>query len=120
MRHSLKNRVCGRRMRLPSARTKKPDRLFNRQIEDLGDISLPQAVFQHRRLKAPALALLADRGHASHHPEVGVDDARTVARRTRTLGIRAEQSGLHAIRLRERLANWLERIGVRRRIAPPR
>src|SRR5690606_20082504 len=71
-------------------------------------------------LEPPPPAVLAHRRDARHHAEVGVDLAGTVAGRTRTLGVRAEQRGLDAVGLRERLADRLEQIGVRRRVAAPR
>src|SRR5690606_24544623 len=71
-------------------------------------------------LEPPPPAVLAHRRDARHHAEVGVDLAGTVAGRARTLGVRAEQRGLDAVGLRERLADWLEQIGVRRRVAAPR
>src|SRR5919197_278025 len=68
----------------------------------------------------PALAFLADRGDAGHHPEVGVDHPGAVAGRTGALGVGAEQGWLHAVGLREHLADRLQQTGVRRRVAPPR
>ena len=52
--------------------------------------------------------------------EVGVDHPGAVAGRTGALGVGAEQGGLHAVGLRERLADRLQQVGVRRRVAPPR
>src|SRR4029450_8063885 len=39
---------------------------------------------------------------------------------TGTLGVGAEQGGLDAVGLRERVANRIEHTSVRRRVAPPR
>ena len=52
--------------------------------------------------------------------EVGVDDAGAVAVGAGALGVGAEQRRLHAVRLRERLADRVEQAGVRRRVAAPR
>ena len=80
----------------------------------------PKLVLQHRRLEPLPLALLADRGDAGHHRQVGVDDAGAVAGGAGALGVGAEQRRLHAVGLRERLADRVEQSGVRRRVAPPR
>ena len=66
------------------------------------------------------LALLAGGGDAGHHRQVGVDDAGAVAVRAGALGVGAEQRRLHAVRLRERLADRVEQPRVRRRVAAPR
>ena len=52
--------------------------------------------------------------------EVGVDDAGAVAGRAGALGVGAEQRRLHAVGLRERLADRVEQPGVGRRVAAPR
>ena len=79
-----------------------------------------EPVIQHRRLEPPALAVFADRGDAGHHRQVGVDHPGAVAGRTGALGVGAEQRGLDAVGLRERVADRIEQTGVGRRIAPPR
>ena len=79
-----------------------------------------ESVLEHRGVEPLALALLAHGCDGGHHGEVGVDDARAVAARTRALGVRAEQRGLDAVGLRERLADRVEQPGVRRRVAPAR
>ena len=66
------------------------------------------------------LALLAGGGDAGHHRQVGVDDAGAVAVGAGALGVGAEQRRLHAVGLRERLADRVEQSGVRRRVAPSR
>ena len=52
--------------------------------------------------------------------QVGVDRARALARRARALGVGAEQRGLDAVGLGERLADRVEQPGVGRRVGPPR
>ena len=52
--------------------------------------------------------------------EVGVDHAGTVAVGAGALGVGAEQGGLHAVGLGERLADRVEQARVGRRVAPPR
>ena len=47
-----------------------------------------------------------------NHPKVGIDHASAVARRTGALGIGAEQRGVYAVGLRERLADRLQQTGV--------
>src|SRR5437667_1329388 len=54
------------------------------------------------------LALLAGGGDAGHHRQVGVDDAGAVAVGAGALGVGAEQRRLHAVGLRERLADRVE------------
>ena len=84
-------------------------------------MSLPaELVLEHVGLEPLPLALLADGGDAGHHRQVGVDDARAVAVRAGALGVGAEQRGLHAVGLRERLADRVEQAGVGRGVAPPR
>ena len=80
----------------------------------------PKLVLQHLGLEPLPLALLADGGDAGHHRQVGVDDAGAVAVGAGALGVGAEQRRLHAVGLRERLADRVEQSGVRRRVAPPR
>ena len=63
---------------------------------------------------------LAGRRDAGHHPEVGVDDPRAVAGRAGALGVGAEQRGLHAVGLGERLADRFEQARVGRRVAAAR
>ena len=71
-------------------------------------------------LEALAIALLAGRGDAGHHREVGVDHAGAVAVGAGALGVGAEQRRLDAVGLGERLADRLEQAGVGRRVAAPR
>ena len=54
-------------------RGEEADRVRDRQVQHLGDVERAEPVVQHRRLEPPALAVLADRGDASHHRKVGVD-----------------------------------------------
>ena len=51
-------------------------------------------VLQHRRLKPLALALLAGRGDARHHRQVGVDDAGAVAGRAAPSELALNSAGL--------------------------
>ena len=84
-------------------------------------MSLPPSVYSSTDgLEPLALALLAGGGDAGHHRQVGVDDAGAVAVRAGALGVGAEQRRLHAVGLRERLADRVEQPGVGRRVAPPR
>ena len=94
--------------------------LGHRHREHLGDVPAAQRVLQHRRLEPLALALLAGGLDGGHHAQLGVDDAGAVAGRAGALGVGAEQRRLHAVGLRERLADRLEQPGVRRRVAPSR
>ena len=48
-----------------------------------------------------------------HRAKVGVDDTSAVARRAGALGVGAEQGGLDAVGLGERLADRVEQPGVR-------
>ena len=95
-------------------------RLGDGHREHLADVLAAEGVLQHRCLESLPLALLAGGGDAGHHPQVGVDDAGAVAGRAGTLGVGAEQRRLHAVGLRERLADRIEQLGVRRRVAPSR
>ena len=110
--------VRGRRARLAGAEELLG--LGHRHREHLADVAAAEVVVQHRCLEALALALLAGGGDAGHHRQVGVDDAGAVAVRAGALGVGAEQRRLHAVGLRERLADRVEQSGVRRRVAPPR
>ena len=94
--------------------------LGHRHREHLGDVPAAERVLQHRRLEPLALALLAGGLDGGHHAQVGVDDAGAVAGGAGALGVGAEQRRLHAVGLRERLADRVEQPGVRRRVAPPR
>ena len=96
------------------------ERLGDRHGEHLGDVASAQLVLEHRGLEAPALALLARRLDGRHDTELGVDDAGAVARRARALGVGAEERGLDAVGLGERLADRLEQAGVGRRVAAAR
>jgi excinuclease UvrABC ATPase subunit len=79
-----------------------------------------EVVLQHRCLEPLPLALLADGGDAGHHRQVGVDDTGAVAVGAGALGVGTEQRRLHAVGLRERLADRVEQSAVRRRVAAPR
>ena len=94
--------------------------LGHRHREHLGDVPATQRVLQHRSLETLPLALLAGGLDGGHNPQVGVNHAGAVAGRAGALGVGAEQRRLHAVRLRERLADRLEQAGVRRRVAPAR
>ena len=94
--------------------------LGHRHREHLADVAAAEVVVQHRGLEPLPLALLAGGGDAGHHRQVGVDDAGAVAVGAGALGVGAEQRRLHAVGLRERLADRVEQPGVRRRVAPPR
>ena len=93
--------------------------LGHRHREHLADVAAAEVVFQHRCLEPLPLALLAG-GDAGHHRQVGVDDAGAVAVGAGALGVGAEQRRLHAVGLRERLADRVEQSGVGRRVAPSR
>ncbi len=80
----------------------------------------PKCVVQHRGLEPLPVAHLAGGGDAGHHRQVGVDHAGAVAVGAGTFRVGAEQRRLHAVGLRERLADGFEQPGVRRRVAPPR
>src|SRR4051794_36123935 len=69
-------------------------------------------------LEPLALALLAGRGDAGHHRQVGVDDAGAVAGGAGALRVGAEQRRLDAVGLRERLTDRVEQSAVGRRVAP--
>jgi hypothetical protein len=69
--------VRGRRARLAGAEERLG--LVHRHREDFGDVPAAECEFEHDGLEALALALLARRGDARHHRQVGVDDARAVA-----------------------------------------
>ena len=99
---------------------KNSSRLGHRHREHLADVAAAEMVVQHRCLEALPLAVLADRGDAGHHRQVGVDHPGAVAGRAGALGVGAEQGGFHAVGLRERLADRVEQPGVRRRVAAPR
>ena len=108
----------GRRARLAGAEELLG--LGHRHREHLADVAAAEVVVQHRRLEPLPLALLAGGGDAGHHRQVGVDDAGAVAVGAGALGVGAEQRRLHAVGLRERLADRVEQSGVRRRVAPSR
>ena len=110
--------AAGVRRRSPAP--KKLLGLGHRHREHLADVAAAEVVVQHRRLEPLPLALLAGGGDAGHHRQVGVDDAGAVAGRAGALGVGAEQRRLHAVGLRERLADRVEQAGVRRRVAPSR
>ena len=110
--------VRGRRARLAGAEELLG--LGHRHREHLADVAAAEVVLQHRRLEPLPLALLAGGGDAGHHRQVGVDDAGAVAGGAGALGVGAEQRRLHAVGLRERLADRVEQPGVRRRVAPSR
>jgi excinuclease UvrABC ATPase subunit len=110
--------VRGRRVRLAGA--EELPGLGHRHREHLADVAAAEVVVQHRGLEPLPLALLADRGDAGHHRQVGVDHAGAVAVGTGALGVGAEQRRFHAVLLRERLADRVEQSRVRRRVAAPR
>jgi hypothetical protein len=110
--------VRGRRARLACA--EELPGLGHRHREHLADVAAAEMVFKHRRLEPLPLALLAGGGDPGHHRQVGVDDADPVAGGAGALGVGAEQRRLHAVGLRERLADRVEQPGVRRRVAPSR
>ncbi len=110
--------VRGRRARLAGAEELLG--LGHRHREHLADVAAAEVVVQHRCLEPLPLALLAGGGDAGHHRQVGVDDAGAVAVGAGALGVGAEQRRLHAVGLRERLADRVEQSGVRRRVAPSR
>ena len=94
--------------------------LADRHRQHLADVLSAEGVLQHRRLEPLPLALLARGFDGGHDAQFGVDDAGAVAGRARTLGVGAEQAGLHAVGLRERLADRVEQAGVGRRVAASR
>lgn len=94
--------------------------LGHRHREHLADVAAAEVVVQHRGLEPLPLALLAGGGDAGHHRQVGVDNAGAVAVGAGALGVGAEQCRLHAVGLREGLADRVEQSGVRRRVASPR
>ena len=114
----LEDLVRGGRARL--ALVEEVERLGHRHGEHLGDVAPTEPVLEHRRLEAPALALLARRLDGRHDAELGVDDPGAVAGRAGALGVGAEERGLDAVGLGERLADRLEQSGVGRGVAPPR
>ncbi len=79
----------------------------------------PKRVLEHRGLEPLALAVLACGRDRVHEAELGVDEPGAVAGGAGALGVGAEQCGLHAVGLRERLADRVEQPGVGRRVAPP-
>src|SRR5580692_5835710 len=91
-----------------------------RHGEHLADVPAAEVVLEHRCLEPLALALLTGGSDASHHRQVGIDDADAVAVGAGALGVGAEQRRLHAVGLRERVADRVEQPGVGRRVAPPR
>ena len=94
--------------------------LGDRHREHLADVAPAELVLQDVGLEPLPFALLADRGDPGHHRQVRVDHAGAVAVRAGALGVGAEQGGLHAVDLRELLADRVEQPGVRRRVAAPR
>ena len=95
-------------------------RLGHRHLEHFADVAATELVVEHRCLEALAPALLAGGGDARHHRQVGVDHAGAVAGGAGAVGVGAEQPGLDVVGLREGLADRLEQLGVRSRVAPPR
>ncbi len=67
----------------------------------------------------PPVADVAMRGHAGHQAQVHVDDTRTVAGGAGTLGVRAEEGRLDAVRLGECAPDRVEQPRVGRGIAAP-
>ena len=115
---AIEDGVRGRRVRLAGAEERLG--VGHRHREHLADVLASKLVLEHLGLEPLPLALLAAGGDAGHHRQVGVDDAGTVARGARTLGVGAEQRRLHAVGLCKRRADWIEQSGVRRRVAAPR
>ena len=95
-------------------------RLGHRQVEHLGDVEAAEPQLEHLRLEPLATAVLAQRRDGLHEAELGVDHPVAVAGLAGALGVGGEQRRLHAVGLRERLADRIEQPGVRRRVAAPR
>src|SRR5580704_5995928 len=110
--------VRGRGTRLTVA--EELPRLGHRHREHLADVAAGEVVLQHRCVEPLPLAHVAGGNDAGHHRQVGVDDAGAVAVGTGALGVGAEQRRLHAVGLRERIADRVEQPGVGRRVAPSR
>ena len=94
--------------------------VVDRQGQHLADVQPAEPVLQHGGVEALALAHLADGGDPGHHAQIGVDDAGAVAVRAGALGVGAEERRLHAVRLREGLADGLQEPRVGGRVATPR
>jgi hypothetical protein len=114
----LEDLVRGRGARLAVAEERLG--LGHRHREHLADVAAAEVVLEHRGLEPLPLALLAGGGDGGHDRQVGVDDAGAVAGGAGALGVGAEQRRLHAVGLRERLADRVEQPGVGRRVAAPR
>src|SRR5690606_9173603 len=112
------DRVRGRGAR--RARAEERLGLGDGHRQHLADVLAAEPVLEHLGLEALALAHLARDRDAGHHREVGVDDPGAVAVRAGALRVRAEERGLDAVRLRERLADGVEEAGVRGGVAAPR
>ncbi len=80
--------------------------------EHLGDVFATEEVLEHLRLKALGVAVVAGAGDGVHEAEFGVDHAGALAGWAGALGVRGEERRLHAVGLRERLADRLEHAGV--------
>src|SRR5690606_24960477 len=94
--------------------------LVHRHREHLADVTSPEFVFEYRGLEPLPLAFLTGDGRPGHHPQVGVEETDAVAGGAGAFGVRAEQSRLHTVGLRERLADRVEQSGVGRRVAASR
>src|SRR3546814_16686866 len=66
--------------------TEEADRVFDRQVECLGNIQATEAIFKHRRLEPLAVAVLTGCCHRLHEPEFGIDHPGAVAGRAGALG----------------------------------
>ncbi len=100
--------------------TEELDRLRHRHRQHLGDVATAELELQHRLVEPLALTHVAGGLDRRHDAEVGEHHAGAVAVRARALGVRAEQRGLHAVGLGERLADRLQQTGVGRGVRPPR
>ena len=82
--------------------------LGRRHREHLGDVLAVEQVLEHLVAEAGALAQLAQRLDGLGEAERRDDHAEAAARGARALGVRAEQRGLDAVRLREGGADGIE------------
>ena len=115
--HPVQDR--GRRRHLRLARAEELRSVGCRHIEHLDDVLAAQQMDENRLIEALALTHVARGLHLLHGSELGHDDARPLAHGARAVGVRTEQRGLDAVRLRERLADRLEhpRVGTGARAA---
>ncbi len=108
--------MCGRDRSLPLGGERLG--LGDRHRQHLADVLAAELVLQHVASNRSALAC-SQGWRPGHHRQVGVDHAGTVARRAGAFGVGAEQGGLDAVGLGERLADWVEQAGVGRGVAAP-